>query len=262
MPMPQPAIGLLKEDDHDSRMELILRRLGYQVFSYTRCHLMLSALNGHGAGMALVNRALTKKEAQLIKTYRQKKTADPAAVVLCQPEGMAQLEADCEFLADPFNIPTLHQALQRHLTQYDRKKLRASIRLPALVCDRSENLIGEVNVLGTGGAQLLSATRPLHKGQNFDVVIPLLGQKKELEIPCQVVYAQDPGSENNFQFLAGVEFLNPGDDITGELESYLSNHLLSAPDDNGYYYQQLFTPPPQIEPAAVPQDIPDAANIQ
>jgi len=242
MPMPQPAIGLLKNNDDDHQLERILRRLGYRVFAYTRCHLMFSSLAGHGANLALIDRPLGEKEISLIKKYRSRETKNAATILCCGTGQSPRTPPGCSQLVDPLDIPALHRALQRHMTQYDRKKLRASIRLPALVCDRGEHLLGEVNVLGTGGAQLQSSTRPLRTGQNLEVVIPLLGQKKELEIPCRVVYAREPVAENNFHYQAGIQFLTHDDELVRDLEHYLSCHLLTAPDDNGYHYRPAAAP--------------------
>jgi len=249
MLMPQPTIGLLKEDDQDERLEMILRRLGYQVFSYTRCHLMLSSLATHEASLALVNRNLSSKETELVCKYLQRGNAG-AELLLCGDRGR-DLNINCGRLDDPFDIPRLNEKLQSHLPRYGRKKLRAAIRLPALVCDHEDHLLGEVCVLGTGGAQLQSPTKPLHCGQSFEVVIPLLGQKKELEIPCEVLYAKDPCSNNNFHYQAGVRFLETASSLTSELETYLSHHLLTAPDENGYSFQQVFRqePPPETAPS-------------
>jgi len=240
--MSPPAIGLLKKDDQDNRLELILRRLGYQVFSYTRCHLMVASLAGHGASMALINRPLSNKEASIIERYRQQTDSNSASLLLCGCSDSLGAELGCDHLTDPFDIPLLHHSLQRRMTQFGRKKLRAAIRLPALVCDHDNSQLGEVNVLGTGGAQLQSSARPLREGERFEVVIPLLGKKKELEIACQVIYAREPGTENNFHYQAGVEFISPGNEIAMDLENYLSQHLLSAPDDNGYFYQPMSAP--------------------
>lgn len=126
----------------------------------------------------------------------------------------------------PLNIFALYDMIQKCLEAIPRQDVRVKVRLPGMVRpgDKHFNL-GEVLCLSAGGMFIRSGT-PITTGTKLEIILPLLGMKRELEVTGEVIYQVVPSAENNYNQGIGIQFDRISSDARKLLEKYLEMRLV------------------------------------
>lgn len=135
------------------------------------------------------------------------------------------LQIPHEILPVPVDIFNLFEKVQKYLEEYPRKNIRLALQLPGMLCLGNSCHLAEVISLSTRGLFVKTSFR-LQKGDNFRIVFPLLGMKKELEVGGRVLYSVRPDPDNNFLQGVGVEFTDINQDTLEALQGFLEGCLL------------------------------------
>jgi Tfp pilus assembly protein PilZ len=135
------------------------------------------------------------------------------------------LQIPHEILPVPVDIFNLFEKVQKYLEEYPRKNIRLALQLPGMLCLGNSCHLAEVISLSTRGLFVKTGFR-LQKGDNFRIVFPLLGMKKELEVGGRVLYSVRPDPDNNFLQGVGVEFTDINQDTLEALQGFLEGCLL------------------------------------
>jgi Tfp pilus assembly protein PilZ len=106
--------------------------------------------------------------------------------------------------------------------------LRISVHLPGIIFREAGCSFGDILSLGTGGAFIKTGCNNLRRDEPVDVIIPLMGMKKELEISSRVIYHISPTPENNYQQGVGISFSRPDPETVREIYEYISHSLLTG----------------------------------
>jgi Tfp pilus assembly protein PilZ len=135
-----------------------------------------------------------------------------------------ELQKPDEHLCLP-DFTLLYEHLQSLLPDSPRKHLRAEIELPSLFFKKKECLIGRILSLGTGGVFISSACLTIQSGDRVQVVLPLWGIQKELEIRGQVAYRSIPSRDNNYRQGIGICFSPAESKAPALIRDYLRDYF-------------------------------------
>lgn len=234
--MKQPVVFTSWKDAELAQVASVLRRCCFQVQFFPRGENLLAALRKGGADLVIVDGAVAKS---LAATAREKKSggAPFAHCPLVVLRGGEPDDESCDLvhysLPLPLDLAELHSLLQKLLKCCPRKHLRMTVRLPGVIFREQGCSFGDILSLGTGGAFIKTGCRDLGQNESLEVVIPLMGMKKELELPSRVLYRIVPSPENNYQQGVGVTFTHPDSDAVETLQQYITHSLLEeiAPDE-------------------------------
>lgn len=136
---------------------------------------------------------------------------------------------------DPFIINAL---LHRFVPTYSRLHPRLGTRLPGLYTRLSGHCqICEIMNLSPGGAFIRTTeTLPVF-GEELQIIVPLIGMNKEIELIGCVVSQFFPNEENNYSQGVGVKF-SAEDPVFVELKNYvryvLANDVTLVPQISPY----------------------------
>lgn len=227
--MKRPVIFTSWKDSELAQIASVLQRCCFQVQFFPCGEKLLAALRKSGADLVIVDGAAAKSLAAM--TREKKSGGSPFAqcplVVLRDEEPVGE---PCDLahypLALPLDLEVLHGLLQRLLKCCPRKHLRMTVRLPGMIFREEGSSFGDILSLGTGGAFIKTGRRDLGQGESLEVVIPLMGMKKELELPSRVLYRIAPSLENNYQQGVGVTFTCPDSEAVETLQQYITHSLL------------------------------------
>lgn len=248
----KPEIGVFHPDRDRSRLESILQRLGFGVIAFSRADQLLAALTEKPPGTLLIARKLLPKAGPALRERLQLLSASgrsPTIVLSGSGKAGEPFDLPHEALEEPFDIFALHEALKKGAGGYSRRHLRIPVQLPGLFSFAGVSLLGDILSLGTGGAFIKSSCGAARKGETLEIVIPLLGMKKELEIPGQVVYQAHPRQENNFMQGFGLRFVGLDLEAARSLEGYISHCLLEEfPEQAATSFSSPGPDTPQIGP--------------
>lgn len=218
--MKSPLIFTSWQDTGLAQLEVILQRWGNQVRVFPDVDQLKAALHKNRADLVILD-------------DRAAQAGDAAGVsdrpLLILKDGQNSLQ-DFSFphhtLPLPLDISLLHDVVQRLLRRCQRRHLRMSVRLPGMVFRNKGCSIGDVLSLGTGGAFIKTGCSDLVKDEPIDVIIPLMGMKKEIELKGRVVYQVTPSPENNYMQGIGVSFAQPDPETACYLQEYISHSLM------------------------------------
>jgi hypothetical protein len=232
--MKKPLIVLVQHKGNSSNFDLtrllpVLEPTGYQVEVCT-CHkakLLLPAPGRISPDLLIVDHRLSSGNAlfsgkdpstcpQIVLSEEKK--------ILIAPFGKVNSQ---EF---PIDIIALHELIGECLVHYPRKNLRICVHLPCYFSSKGISTVGKILSLGTGGAFIKPMCRHVLAGDIIELGIPLLGMKKELELPSRVIYRQEATPENNYLQGLGVEFLPMCRETTLVLHDFLKRTLLNDLD--------------------------------
>lgn len=207
-------------------LEVILRQWGYCVLTVNRAAQAMELLEAVTPELLLINSRQAQTDSK-IKTHLEKSTeADRTPVILLDAEsGHADIYPVQDHLHIPFDIFELFGLVQKHLEKIPRRNLRMDISLPGLFDSNNTNQLIEVLSLSSHGLFVKTGIRA-NVGQIINIVLPLLGLKREIEVSCRVLYVIQPCLENNFLQGFGVEFVSPAEPILEAIRHYLEKRLL------------------------------------
>jgi Tfp pilus assembly protein PilZ len=203
--MKKPLIIALQQDKA-SRLGHFLRASGYIAQVFTEREEFQTALMENRPDLILVDSAAGMAELQ--------KNASP----------VLELQQQGEHLCRDFIL--LYEQLQSLLPDSPRKHLRVEIELPSLFFKKKECLIGRILSLGTGGVFISSACLTIQSGDRVQVVLPLWGIQKELEILGQVAYRSIPSRENNYRQGIGICFSPAESKAPALIRDYLRDYFI------------------------------------
>lgn len=233
--MKQPVILTSWKDSELAQVASVLQRWCFQVQHFPHGENLLAELRKGGADLVVVDAAVAKSLAAMA---REKKSggapfANCPLVVLREEEPQVE---PCDLahysLPLPLELAQLHGLLQKLLKCCNRKHLRMTVKLPGVIYRKQGCSFGDILSLGTGGAFIKTGCRELCEDESLEVVIPLMGMKKEIELQSRVLYRIVPSPENNYQQGVGVTFTHPDSETVETLQQYINQSLLEeiAPD--------------------------------
>jgi len=227
--MKQPIILSSWKDPELRQLINVLQRWCCQVRFYPREENFYAALRKGAADLVIVDGQVAANLDLLAR--QQVKAGAPVAgcPVLVLGDGNSAdpaLGFPHHLLQLPLDLVQLHLLLQEILKTSPRRNLRMTVKLPGMIFSQQGSSLGDVLSLGTGGAFIKTGARELGQSDPVEVVIPLLGMKKELELKGQVLYRVVPSPENNYQQGVGVAFTNPETEVVETLQQYITQSLL------------------------------------
>jgi Tfp pilus assembly protein PilZ len=187
-------------------LEVILKHWGYRVMASSRQDQLRDFLEQTSPHMLIMgSELLSRTDATLRKKLFLRAAGSCPLIILGseQVPGIGETPHDVQEL--PLDIFALFENIQKHLEKFPRKNLRLAIKLPGLLCRGETCHVAEVLSLSLQGLFIKTGFR-LEQGDTLQVVIPLLGMKKELEIEGHVLYRVQPAMENNYLQGVGIEF--------------------------------------------------------
>ncbi|NLC69894.1 MAG: PilZ domain-containing protein [Desulfuromonadaceae bacterium] len=206
-------------------LEVILKHWGYRVLVSSSPERVEAILKGMKADLLIMGSDLFPDGTPPLKNGLRKviSTRDFPLILLFNREH-PDFE-DLKDLADnilpvPINVFSLFQLIQGHLEKVPRRNMRLAVQLPAIISTDGESRFSEVLSLSVQGMFLKNSSR-LRKGTQVQVLFPLLGMKKEMEVAGRVCYQIAPGVENNFLEGIGLEFFNLTKEDTRLLEIFI-----------------------------------------
>lgn len=207
-------------------LEMVLTNWGYHVETATSVRQMNARLRKLKPQFLLLGNGLITPEQleNLPLLLRQTKANDIPIALLGEAKCDDNIPARFTFRL-PLNIFALYEALQQSLEPIPRQDVRVKVQLPGMVRpgDKHFNL-SEVLCLSTGGMFIRCGTS-LPTATRLEIILPLLGLKRELEISGEVIYQVTPSTENNYSQGVGIRFSNLSGDEKNLLENYLENRL-------------------------------------
>jgi len=209
-------------------LEPILKHWGYRVLSTSSAEEIGTYLQESDPCLLIIGEELLADPKLSIKAAaKQKIDAKEIPVVALNQEGAGKaLINPCETLSAPVDLFELFSFIQRQVEKHPRQNLRLRLRLPGMYSIEDETFVlADVLSLSTKGLFFKAATK-VSKGDRVNVVFPLLGHCKEIEVQSTVLYTVLPDVSNNFSQGFGVGF----DDIPGEhreqLQHFIKEHFL------------------------------------
>lgn len=207
-------------------LEIILKHWGYRVLVTSRIGEFGELLNGSNPEFILIGSGMlaTADETLLQRLREQIRKTGLPLVILGQPHGPT-IPEPWVGLDVPIDIFALFELVQKHLEKHPRRNLRMEVRIPGMVCRDNTSELAEVLSISTRGMFIKTSYR-LEPEDQFQVVFPLLGMNRELELPGRVVYRMEPRPENNYRQGVGLEFADLSDETRRQLEAFLEQRLL------------------------------------
>jgi len=221
---------LLIGDIHDellSTLEVILRHWGYRVLVSTRPAPLVELLKETSPDLLIMGaRLLMEQHSALSQAVNRHVLERKCPLIILQEEPpIATTAAPHETLGVPLDLFTLFSLIQKHLEKHPRRNLRLAIRLPGMICTDKTSHLAEVLSLSTNGLFVKTGFRPADDAE-LNIVIPLLGMKKELELQGRIIYRVDPGPDNNYFQGLGIGFAKLSEDARKALQAFLAHRFI------------------------------------
>lgn len=209
---PENLFVKLYQPEADSvKWRFLFNFLGVESWPLRNEKELTSALLNDGAGLVIFDRNLLHSVISAIGPLCSQWIERGGGVALTGEPGSSPLPLP--FLAgvaditerDPFTINAL---LQRFVPTYSRRYPRLDTRLPGLYsCASGPSRICEIINLSLGGAYLRTVDVLPAPGEELQLIVPLFGLHKEIELSCCVVSQALPHEANNYDQGIGVRFI-------------------------------------------------------
>lgn len=221
---------LLIGDSHDellSTLEVILRHWGYRVLVSTRPAQLEELLRETSPDLLVMGaRLLMHQNSALAQSVNRYVVERKCPLIVLQEEPLIAITtAPHETLGVPLDLFNLFSLIQKHLEKHPRRNLRLAIRLPGMICTDKACHLAEVLSLSSNGLFVKTGFRPADDAE-LNIIIPLMGMKKELELQGRVLYRVDPGPDNNYFQGLGIEFATLGEDARKSLKAFLAHRFI------------------------------------
>lgn len=224
----------------DNRPELlattepILKHWGYRVLTATKTEQITTFLDKSSPALLVIGQEMyARRDAFLTpETTARLNTGDLPLIVLKQgTEEQPELTAGA-YLEVPMELFELFSFIQGKVENHPRHNLRLHLRLPGMYSiDNDDFLLADVLSLSMRGLFLRASAR-IKQGDRINVVFPLLGHCKELEVKSTVVYVVHPDPQNNFAQGFGVVFDDFPQDQRNNLQHYIKECFLKEVSSN------------------------------
>jgi len=207
-------------------LETILRHWGYRTLVSSNQQRLTSLAKETTPDLLIFGEEFFRDQTSILcQTVLQRAASGTPLLVMSDSPEPLPLDVPHEILPVPVDIFTLFEKVQKYLEKYPRKNIRLALELPGMLCMGNSCHLAEVLSLSTRGLFVKTGFR-LKKGDNFRIVVPLLGMKKELEVGGKVLYCVRPDPDNNFLQGVGVEFTDISPDTLEALQGFLEGCLL------------------------------------
>lgn len=143
-----------------------------------------------------------------------------------------------EELDYPVDIFRLFELTQKYLEKIPRRNIRLKVQLPGMYYCGESPCIAEIISLSAEGLFFRTGSR-IDGPDNVQIVLPLLGMQKELEIKGRIVYRVEPQAGNNYLQGMGIEFIDIAADTEKLLRQYVENLLMTELSDKSYAQDTL-----------------------
>jgi Tfp pilus assembly protein PilZ len=214
-------------DELLTTLEVILKHWGYRVLATSRPADILQSLQTSPPELIIVGEDLLDSPSdQLNRAFRHLLQEQKTAIVLLKTAvGTASPPAGIPRLDVPVDLFELFELVQAHLESQPRRNLRLAVKFPGMVCQGERSNLAEVISVSSHGL-FIKTTFQLEDDDNLRIIIPLLGMKKELDLPGKVIYRVEPSVQNNYRQGVGIEFTALGEVEQGLLAKYVEMRFL------------------------------------
>ena len=212
-------------------LETFIRHWGYRVVATSRDDRLVALLRELEPDLLIVGNAwLADRRSELYRCVAEQVTDHARPLLTLAEEGRAACPLPHEELPTPLDIFALFPLLQKHLQKIPRRHPRLSLHLPGLLCRDDKTEVAEVVSLSSQGLFIKTPLR-MNEGEKLQVVLPLVGMRKELEIDSQVLYCIHPGPDNNYLQGFGLGFTNPDPEHLEILQTFIESRLFGEVND-------------------------------
>ncbi len=224
----------------DSRPELlatieqILKHWGYRVLSTTKIEQIATFLAESEPALFIIGQEMYARSDDFLDkdTIERLRTGKLPLIVLKQGDNEAPQLTAGQFLDVPMELFELFAFIQSKVENHPRHNLRLRLRLPGMFSvEDEEYILADVMSLSMRGLFFKASAR-LKKGDRVNVVFPLLGHCKELEVKSTVIYVVQPEPKNNFAQGFGVTFDDFPPSQHDNLQRYIKDCFLKEVSSN------------------------------
>lgn len=209
-------------------LEPILKHWGYRVLATGKVDLANTFLRESDLCLLIVGEELlADPQFKITPEIAEKMSAGELPVVTLQQEGApkADLSTD-ETLTAPVDLFELFSFIQRKVEKHPRQNLRLRLKLPGMYSIGDDSyILADVLSLSSKGL-FFKAPAKVKQGDQINVVFPLLGHCKEIEVKATVLYTVNPEVTNNFSQGFGVGFIDIPEEHKEQLERYIRENFL------------------------------------
>jgi Tfp pilus assembly protein PilZ len=233
-----------------SSIEVILKHWGYRVMASSRPEQLREFIEETSPDLLIMGSELLAQGDEALVAGVVRRSGDSCPLILLGSEPVPGLAGiTYEVLEIPLDIFALFERIQKHLEEFPRKNLRLAIKLPGLLCRGETCHVAEVLSLSQQGLFIKTGFR-LEQGDTLQVVIPLMGMKKELEVEGQVLYRVQPAMENNYLQGVGIEFTTLTEEARQALQVFIQGRFLREVSNRPWHprmpnEEHLRTPSPE-----------------
>lgn len=220
-----PRDGLL------TTLETFLRHWGYRVTASSRPDRLVPLLREVEPDLLIIgNDLLADRQSELYRCVAHHVTEGARPLLILGSATEIASDLPHEQLPTPIDILALFPLVQKHLEKIPRRHLRLSLQLPGLVCRGKNSQLAEVVSLSSQGLFIKTGLR-MREGEKLQVVLPLVGMHRELEIASQVLYCIHPGPDNNYLQGFGLGFVEPDPEHLEILQTFIESRLFGEVND-------------------------------
>ena len=209
-------------------IETILKHWGYRVLSTRKANQVSTFLQQSEPCLLIIGEDLLSDQAlDLDKTVKTNITSGALPCLALHHDGAKASRIPVDAKLDiPLDIFELFSFIQHKVEKHPRQNLRLRLRLPGMYSlDEDYFVMADVVTLSTRGL-FFKASAKVRKGDRINVVFPLLGQGKEIEVLSTVLYTIQPQAENNYFQGFGVGFDDMTESEEQQLQHYIKEHFL------------------------------------
>lgn len=222
---------LVADDRPDllATLEPILKHWGYRVLSARKIDQITAFLEESAPCLLIIGEGLFADPNLVLDpdTRHRIKSGDLPVITLSQDSTEVAGLAPSETLEVPVEIFELFSFIQLYVEKHPRQNLRLRLKIPGMYSiDGKGFILADVLTLSMLGL-FFKATAKVTKGDRINIVFPLFGHCKEIEVKATVLYTIQPDTGNNFFQGFGAAFDSIPDDHKGYLQKFIREHFLS-----------------------------------
>lgn len=209
-------------------LEPILKHWGYRVLSTQSAEQITTFLQESELSLLIIGEGfLASLDKAADKKTRQKINSKNFPVVALKQDNAEAFDLKPNEVLDvPVELFDLFSFIQRQVEKHPRQNLRLKLKVPGMFSvDEEEFLLADVLTLSMRGL-FFKATAKVTKGDRINVVFPLFGKNREIEVKSTVLYTLMPEAENNYFQGFGVGFDELSEQEEDQLQHYIKEHFL------------------------------------
>lgn len=206
-------------------LESFSRHWGYRVTASSRPESFASLLQEIEPDLLIVGSAwLSDASSEIYASVARHVLDNTCPLLTLADDSPVNIALPHEALPTPLDIFTLYPLVQKYLEKVPRRHPRLALQLPGLVCRGDNRELAEVVSLSRQGLFIKTPLR-MHAGEKLQLILPLVGMRKELEITSEVLYCIHPAPFNNYLQGFGLGFVDPDPEHLEILETYIESRI-------------------------------------